>query len=301
MLNAETFDKYYKNVSKEEVRVFRDFLDSHPLKQLEFNGQTVEYYCCGKGERTIFFAPGGMGILPPEIGFRYILEFEKKFKVIAPCISNAGGLDELSDQFNRILDTEGTDNVVVTGTSGAGIFAQSYFKRSFERIDALILTNTIAPSAERNKKIALRILRLMPVFLLKILFKKKRKAFTAPGIPPELKEKFAFSGALFNEIISEQFNKKMLLSQLKLVFEFNEKDNYKPGDFEHWKGKVLIVTAEDDPGYKDVDSLLANHPGSESYTFPKGSGGHLAPSFHMETYFSIIEKFLEKRGRCVEV
>jgi len=291
MLDAKTINEYYKDVSKEELEKFQHFLKTHTLKKIDFNGQRIEYYNCGKGEKTIFLTPGGMGILPPEYGFRYIMKLEKDFKVIAPAIPEVKSLDEFSDVLNRILENEGIEKIIVMGGSGGGIFSQPYFARNFDRIEAMILTNTFGPKKERNKKLGFKLLRLFPSFLLKALFKKKGEKLALADIPLEAKAKICFSMALFNEIISKRFDKKLLVSQMKLFLEFNEKDNYKLEDFMQWKGKVLIITCEDDPGFTDVDYLMKNLPNTEVYTFPKGLK-HMAPIIQPDKYWGIIYEFL---------
>jgi len=292
MLDAKTINKYYKDVSKEELKKFQHFLKTHTLKKIDSNGQSIKYYSSGKGEKTILLTPGGMGILPPEYGFRYILKLEKDYKVIAPEIPDAKSLDEFSNILNLILENEGIGKLVMMGSSGGGIFSQPYFIRNFNRVEAMILTNALGPKKERNKKLGFILLRLSPSFLLKSLLKKEGNKLALADIPLEVKEKIGFSMALFNEMISKRFNKELLLSQMKLFFEFNEKENYKLEDFKQWKGKVLIITSEDDPGFKDVDYLMRNLPNTELFTFPKGLK-HMASIIQPDKYWGIIYKFLE--------
>jgi pimeloyl-ACP methyl ester carboxylesterase len=285
-------DKFYEGVSQEEIRNFQQFKETHQRKQLDYNGLLVEYLCCGQGEKTILFPPGGFGILPPEYGFRSIMHFEKKYKVIAPDVPGVRYLDEAIDILNRILDVEGIDKVIVVGGSGAGITAQAYFKRNFARVEALVLYNTFSPKQERNKRAGLWIVRIFPGFILRPLFMKKLSRLAAAEIPPEAEERIGFNVALLKEMFSTKFNKKAILSALKLVFEFNEKDAYKLEDFKEWKGKVLIITAEDDFYFKDTEDFMKNLPNTELYKFPKGVG-HMAPLIHPDEFFGKIDRFME--------
>jgi pimeloyl-ACP methyl ester carboxylesterase len=98
--------------------------------------------------------------------------------------------------------------------------------------------------------------------------------------------------ALLKEMFTAKFNKKAMLSALKLAFEFNEKDEYKLADFKEWEGKVLVITAEDDPCFKDTDDLMKNLPNTEIYAFPKGVG-HMAPLIHPDKFYGLIDQFLE--------
>jgi pimeloyl-ACP methyl ester carboxylesterase len=94
-------------------------------------------------------------------------------------------------------------------------------------------------------------------------------------------------------MIHTKMNKKLLVSQMKLVFEFNERDTYTSNNFKPWQGRVLVITSEDDVGYEDVNILLKNLPNTELYTFPKGTG-HMTPLIHQEKFRKIIRDFLEK-------
>jgi pimeloyl-ACP methyl ester carboxylesterase len=290
-MSTKSLDKFYQGVSQEEIRNFQHFKETHQRKQLDYNKQKVEYLSCGQGEKTILLPPGGFGILPPEYGFRSIMHFEKNYKVIAPDVSRVGHLDGAIDILNRILDAEGIDTVIVVGGSGAGITAQSYFKRNFTRVEAMVLYNTFAPKKERNKPAGLWIIRIFPGFILRPLFMKKLSGLASAEIPSEAEARVGFNVALLKEMFSTHFNKKVMLSALKLAFEFNEKDTYKLEDFKEWKGKVLVITAEDDPYFKDTDDLKKNLPNTETYTFPKGVG-HMAPLIHPDKFFGLIDDFL---------
>jgi pimeloyl-ACP methyl ester carboxylesterase len=125
-----------------------------------------------------------------------------------------------------------------------------------------------------------------------VIFIKKADKLLEAEIPGEAQDRFRFNAALLKEMISSGFNKKELLSSFKLAFQFNETDRYKLEDFEGWDGKVLVITAEDDPYFKDAEDLIKNLPHTRLYTFPKGTG-HLAPLIDPGTFFGLIEEFLE--------
>ncbi len=292
-MSTKTWAKFYDGVSPEEIQNFHQFKQTHPRKRLEYNGQWVEYLGCGKGKKTILLPPGGFGILPPEYGFRSITHFEKNYKVIAPDVPDVSTLDEMSEVLNRILDAEGIESVIVVGGSGAGITTQSFFRRHCDRVEKMVLYNTFGPKKERNKRGGLWIIRIFPAFILRPLFMKKLSRLAAADIPPEAEARFGFNVALLKEMFSEKFNKKAMLSALKLVFEFNETDSYNLSDFKEWQGSVLIITAEDEHYFKDVDDLMKNLPNAELYTFPKGVG-HMAPLIFPDKFFGEIDQFLEK-------
>jgi pimeloyl-ACP methyl ester carboxylesterase len=290
-MNAILLNKYYQDVSAEELKQFQDFLRTHELKEIDFNGQSIKYYQAGKGDRAVLISPGWFST--PEYGFRSFMLFEEDFRVIATGMAIFKSLNDLTRAINQILEVEGIKKVVLVGGSASGIMAQAYFKRQNQKVEAMILYNTLAPKKERNKNWALRLIRLLPFSIFRAAVKKQQKKYFKAEIPPEAEARIRFNQALFTEMISTKMNKKLLVSQMKLVFEFNERDTYTSNNFKQWKGRVLVITSEDDPGYKDVDILMKNLPNTELYTFPKGTG-HMAPLIHQEEFRKIIKDFLEK-------
>lgn len=290
-MNDILLNKHHQDVSAEELKQFQDFLRTHELKEIDFNGQSVKYYQAGKAERTVLLSPGWFST--PEYGFRSFMLFEENFRVIAPGMAVFKSLDDLSRAINRILEVEGIKKVVLVGGSASGIMAQAYFKRHNQKVEAMILYNTLAPKKERNKNWGLWLIRLLPFFIFRAAVNKRQKKYFKAEIPPEAEARIRFNQALFSEMISTKMNKKLLTSQMKLVFEFNEKDVYISNDLKQWQGRVLVITSEDDVGYEDVDILMKNLPNTELYTFPKGTG-HMAPLIHQEEFRKIIWDFLEK-------
>ena len=290
-MNKILLNKYYKDVSAEELKQFQDFLHTHELKEIDSNGQSIKYYVAGKGDRTVLISPGWFST--PEYAFRSIMIFEEDFRVITPGMAVFKSLDDLSRAINRIMEVEGIGKVILVGGSAGGIMAQTYFKRHYHKVESMILYNTLAPKAERNRNWALWLMRLLPFFVFRAAVKKRQKKYFEAEIPPEAEARIRFNQALFREMISTKMNKKLLVSQMKLVFEFNEKDTYTLEDYKQWEGRVLVITSEDDAGYKDVDILMKNLPNTQLYTFPRGTG-HMAPLIYPKEFRKIMRDFLEK-------
>ncbi len=290
-LDAKTIEKYFGGISETELRRFQDFLDTHPLKYADFEGKSISYYCCGKGEKTILMFSGGHG--GPWAGYSSVLGFEDEFQVVVVDFSSLDNLDDFCRCVNHVLDLERIDRICVTGQSLTGMFAQSYFRRNVDRVEAMVLTNTLAPKKERNKKAALTIFRVFPGFLLMSLIKKKlaRVGKIDAEISPEVQEKLAFRMALLRHDMDRTASKKTLLAVVRMIFEFNEKDFAAVENGGHWRGKVLIVTSEDEPYREDVKLLMTLYPHTELYSFPAG-WKHMAPLIHMEKFQSLIRDFL---------
>ena len=150
-LDAQTIEKYFAGISEKEIGRFQDFLDTHPIKQTGFKGKSIPYCICGKGEKTMLTFSGGHS--GPWAIYSSVLGFEEEFRIVVVDFSSCDNLVDFCLCVNHVLGLEGIDRVCVTGQSLTGIFAQAYFRRNMDRVEAMVLTNTPAPKKERNKKI----------------------------------------------------------------------------------------------------------------------------------------------------
>lgn len=289
-IDVQTIKKYCEGIPRSELQRFQDFLDTHTLKYTEFKGKSIPYYRCGKGEKTVLAFSGGH--TGPWGVYNFALGFEDEFQVVVVDFSSCDSLGDFNQCVNHVLDSEGIGRVCLTGQSLTGMFAQAYFRRNVDRVEAMVLTNTLAPKKERNKKSALVLMRLLPSFLLKPLLKRELSGLgkIKGEISPEAEERLRFRMALLLHDLDRVGSKKTILSIMKMLFEFNAEDEHLAEAFRQWKGKVLIVTAEDEPYRKDVDSLMKIYPHPELYSFPAG-WGHSAPLVHMEKFQILLKNF----------
>ena len=301
-LDAQTIALYFEGISEKELQRFQDFLDTHPLKFINFKGNSVPYYCLGKGDKTILTFSGGHS--GPWAVYNSALGFEDEFRMVVVDFSCLDNLDDFSLCVNHTLESEGIDRVCVIGQSLTGMFAQSYFRRNMERVEAMVLTNTLAPKRERNKKAALTFLRLFPTFLLKPLLKKRLGQIgkVDATISPEVEERLRFRMALLRHDLDREASKRTLLNVVRMLFEFNEKDESLIAKIEGWPGKVLIVTSEDEPYRGDVEFLMKQYPRVELYSFPAG-WRHAASLIHMEKFQNLIKNFLlkDRQSSCKSI
>ncbi len=292
MMDVNDID-IFKGDSEKEAARFRSFLETHVEKRVELGGKEIPYIACGTGKRTLLTFAGGWGGV--ELAYDFVLGFEGRNRVIVVDISAFDDPEEMACGVNLVLDREKSDRTVVFGQSLSGIVGQSYFRRHFERVSGLVLTNTLTPRPERSKKWALALLRCFPMGLLKALARRKmtRLAECKQEIPAEVQERRKFAMALVGRMIVVYWTKKKLLNVLKLAFAFNEKDVHTTETFAGWPGSSLIVSSEDDPYYQDAQLLMRNLPRSEMHKFPTGFG-HTAPQIHRDEFYRIVQGFVDR-------
>jgi len=290
VIDERSIKKYYADVSQAELKRLQDFLEIHEIKRINVEGKSIKYYSCGKGEQTILTFSGGHSGL--ETVYETVLGFENDYRMVVVDISLFKGLTEFSQGVNKVLEREGVGRVFVIGQSLSGMYSQIYFKRNYDIVDAMVLTNTFAPSQKKNKKWALILLRLFPFFLLKAIFKQKIHKWTPVAeIPTEAKERMQFKTAFMNQVIDQQFSKGFLMNAANVASQFHKDDEYTIENFKGWKGKIFIISSKDDPCYKDLDILRKHLPNTELFLFPEGYR-HMAPMVFRDEFHNRIKDFL---------
>jgi len=293
MLDEQKLLDSLQGVSDTEYQRFKAFLEAHTMKYLEWHNVTIPYYHCGEGPRTILIFAGGWG--GPQLVFETILGFERRNRMLVIDVSDFDNPEDLTQAANSVLDREQVERVILMGQSASGITAQVYFKRNPERVEGMVLTNTLAPRPERSKNWALWLLQVLPFSLLKSMAKKKltKLGEFEQKIPAEVQERRRFAGALLAAMMDHYITRYKTLNMLKLAFAFNEQVQYGSGDLADWQGRALIITSEDDPYFKDVALLEAGIPNSEVFKLPTGYK-HLAPQILRDEFHARIQSFIDE-------
>jgi pimeloyl-ACP methyl ester carboxylesterase len=180
------------------------------------------------------------------------------------------------------------------GQSLAGILGQLYFRRRPERVLALVLTNTLTPKVERCRGWARVLLRFLPFSLLRPLMRRKlsRLGRFDREVPPDVVERRRFAQALMARMLDRAFTRERIGKLLNLAWRFNEAGAYGAAEFRDWKGRVLLVTSEDDSCHADAEVLRSSLPGTQVFTLPTGYG-HMAPQICLEEYRTGVQRFID--------
>ncbi len=289
MIDEATLKRFYSDVPAAYLEKLKSFLQSHTMKTTVVEGREVAYYACGQGSRTLLTFCGGHST--PDTAWQSILTYEEDYRIVVVDVSGFETVDELTQGIRRLLEEEGVDRVTLLGQSLAGLISQIYFKRSFAKVDGMVLINTLALRKGEDKPFVLLMLRILPIFLLKALFKKKLRSYFAEALKdPRAEEGCRFGLAHLDDIMANHFTKKKLMNIMNVLSQF-KREGYAKDDFSGWPGKVLVVSSEDDPGFKDFEWLTQNLPRTVSHAFPKGLG-HLPQLVHRDKFERRIKDFL---------
>lgn len=277
---------------KEEKAVYDEFVRTHPKLTLDYKGQPLAYIVCGGGTHTLLIPPHISNLFSVEMGYRHILAFERQFRVIAPCLIQTNSLDEIAASLLYVLEHESNRPLVLFGQSGSGITAQVFFQRYFQRVAGMILVNTIAPGHPASRTPFFIFSKLLPGVLLKRIFTRSLlKQLDTTSLPPELIPRLQISRMLLSECFNERFTKKTLSIDLQNVMQFNAQGFVDPGSFSSWGGRILIITAQDDAGYEDSQTLSEKLPNAHLLAFEKGYG-HLAPLVKSHEMHQAIDEMM---------
>lgn len=292
MLDNKSQKKYYADVPHSELKRLQDFLATHKTKHINMEGKLVNYYSCGKGEQTILTFSGGHSGL--EAVYETVLGFEDDYRIVVVDISLFENLSEFRLGVDTVLEREGVGRMFVIGQSLSGVYSQIFFRRNYDNVDAMVLTNTFAPSQKNCKKWALILLGFFPFYLLKTIFKHKIRKWTPVAeIPTEAKERMKFRSAFMNQVVDQQFSKGSLMNAAKVVFQFHKDGEYSIENFKDWNGKILIISSKDDPCYRDCDVFVKHLPHSDLFLFPEGYR-HMAPMVFRDEYQNKIKDFFRE-------
>ena len=289
MMDESTLQKFYREVPAAHLDRFRNFLRTHSLERLKLDCREVTYCACGRGAQTLLTFCGGHSV--PYSAWDTIETYENDYRVVVLDVSGFSTVDVLSRGINLVLEREGVDRVVLLGTSLAGIIAQIYLKHNLDRVDGVVLINTIAMKPGGDKPLSLLIAKLIPSFLLRTMLRKKFRAYFSKALAdPRSVEGARFGLAHLDDIMANHFSKKKVINLLSVIFEF-AREGYTKSDLADWQGRALVVASEDDAGFDDLVWLTDNLPNAKPHTFPKGLG-HLPQLIHKDKFESLIRDFL---------
>lgn len=289
MIDESTLERFYGALPSGRLDRFRKFLSTHEIRLLQTQGGEAPYYACGRGARTLLTFCGVHST--PYTAWETIESHEGRCRVVVIDIACFGSVAALCEGIDAVLDRERVDRVVLMGASLAGIIAQIYLKQNADRVDGVVLMNTMALRKADSKRHLLLLFRLLPGSVLRALFTKKFRAYFKPALAdPRAEEAARFGLAHLDEVMANHFSKRKVINLVSTINEFT-REGYTRTDLGDWSGRALIVASEDDAGFKDVEWLRDNIPGAEVEILPPGLG-HLPQLVHRERFERLIRDFV---------
>jgi pimeloyl-ACP methyl ester carboxylesterase len=283
-------NKYYSKVPPEQMEQFLRFRQDHPLQTFTLNGITWEYFTSGNPDgKPLLLMPGALGTA--ESGWRTIsmLEQGKSHLICVNYPVEIDSMSALADGIKGVLDHEGIQSVYLVGGSYGGMLAQVFTHRHPDMVSRLVLSHTYPPVTKRARSVepAMRLFRVLPMFIVKKMLRDRMIGILPPKPSPEL----LLIAAQIRETVDTRLTRQAALSTFMRMMDFDQQV-FSPTDLVDWQGKTLIMLAEDDPTTPEPlrQSLLDLYPGARLHLF-KGSG-HATSILESEEYIRVIEEFL---------
>lgn len=265
---------------------WRRFREQHPVTRASIEGQPWEYIAAGEGDRALLLLPGALAVA--DSTWLTFPHFEDRFRVIAPTYPPVHSMDALVDGIAGLLDQEGFRQAAVLGGSYGGLVAQAFVRRHPDKTERLILSHTMVPGSGRSfaLRVGVKLLRYYPGWMLRTDFRRKLL-----GIMPGDPETAVFRA--YMEDILGRVTKEEVLALYGRVADLFAGPRFQPGDLDGWRGKVLLLFADDDPATPEPArvALQALYPRAEVHLF--SGSGHATALLQPERYFEVIDRFLD--------
>jgi len=286
--DKKRFEVLYQDVPIDEKQSLIKFRESHPIKQIKFNGYSWKYLVVNSHESTIIFLPGATGT--GEGFFRIMESLASVYKSIALSYPPVNTIDEIINGILKIMDAEDVLKAIFLGTSWGGVIAQCFNRSYPDKVEKLILSNSLFPDPSFSKRNIIKdiLLRIIPNTYLKQASIKAMKKRYLPLIPEDDR---AFWSAYFQEMIENEYDKKMIFSIQNSFNSIINKYNFTPNDLKNTN--ILIIEADDDQAvdYFGREKLKQMYPHASVYTFH--NTGHLIITSKPQEYLKVLIKYLE--------
>lgn len=287
-------DKYYAKVPEEILEQFKRFRSEHSTRYGEVGGIKWEYLTSGEAIwQPLLLLPGGLGTA--ESAWRTITALEKgKYFLICPGYPpEVNNMRQLADGIAEILKREGVGSAYVLGESYGGMVAQVIVHQHPGLVEKLILSHTYPPEKSRARSVesSLRLIHLLPMFVLRRLLRAQMAGILPANPSPEL----LLIAAQIHETVDTHMTRQAALSTYQRMIDYDQQE-FTPADLDDWHGKTLIILAENDPTTPEYlrKELFDLYSGAKQHLF-KG-GGHATPILESEEYIKVVESFFSDMG-----
>jgi pimeloyl-ACP methyl ester carboxylesterase len=284
-------DKHYRNVPPDMQQLFLAFREQHPLKQLQVEGITWEYFLTGSSSsQPILILPGGLGTA--ESTWRMVTRLDpSKYYLLCPSYPpQIGTMSGLADGIAAILRYEGIQSTYLVGGAYGSMLAQVFVHRHTALVDKLVLTHAYPPVPSRIRTVepTLRLLRYVPMFMVRNILRTQMTG-RLPAIPPPELQLIA---AQVRETLDTQLTRQGAMNIYLRMVEF-DKQEFTYTDLESWPGKALFILVDDDPtNTEDLrNNLQALYPGALLHTIAGTSQN--ATLEETAEYVHLMEAFFE--------
>lgn len=279
---------------------YKQFLQEYPYQTTNIDGVNVRYQYGGRdGAPVILFFHG---LEMQEMWMPYAVKLCAKYRfLIYEYPFHTAKADKQIDFASHLLEALSIKKVILIGASDGGVYAQIFAHRHPESVEAMILTTTLTIDSDyvRDLKkerfstpLLLALLRIIPAKKEMALLLKKSDGF----LECESEEDKAYGRSFYETVASDLNYKNRFIHSFKSVYMMKDYPAFEQKDFEHLRGKILILVPERDVFKKeDQERLISLFKGldAEIHNVPGGHAGFIVQS---GIYTGLVDIFLESRN-----
>ncbi|MDR3086075.1 MAG: alpha/beta hydrolase [Christensenellaceae bacterium] len=280
-IQARTFETIYQIAPEAAVKRLQGFRERVPARNIEIGKNIYPVWNIGEGERAAVFLPSGMG--HGEVWFPYLTAIAPEIRVVALSLAVNKTIEGYCRDLHALFERLGLKKVVLIAQAIGGLIAQSYVRLYPNEVEGMALCMCGAPAQGLPKGIQQKWVErkklASKLFFAPFKVMRQRMAYqTFHGMcPPELEDALSFWRAFIAETYEYAVYKKQYIAlNCRAVPGIYARLPYAPGDLNGWKGKTLLLEAENDQYYPDEEKALlrALYPHAQLATL--GKGGQLA-------------------------
>ncbi len=248
------------------------------------------YYRLGAGPAVLWLTGG---LRRAAIGSEFLERLAAQHAVIAPDYSPVLTVAEFVAALNANLQAESVGCTALVGQSYGGMLAQAYLAHRPDAIERIVLSSTGPADYARGwlavEAVLIWLAKVLPQNILKELVGFGLARLTRQ-LPAHKRHEAAH---LLRRIVREQVNRADVFSHFAVAADLIRTQIVTSGAFPGWGGRVVMLTAENDPTQSSKDFPRYQRLfGRRAELIGLGQLGHAAALTDPEAYADLVEHAL---------
>ncbi len=270
---------------REQIAQFSD----HYGRQVRVNSTVWSYYRLGNGDPLLWLTGG---LRRAALGFAFMEKLSHNHTLIAPDYPVVKSIDEFLTAFDTILETERIDSFVLGGQSYGGLLAQAYLAHRQNAVSRLLLSSS---GPANYGKVWLPV-EYLCIALARLLPERNVKKLLAGGLIKAIKlpeaERAEWTEAI-HSVLENDLSRRDVISHFAVAVDLIRKGLVAPKAYQEWKGRIIVLSAENDPTQSKQDIPQYNKLfGRPVEVISMENMGHTAALFDPDRYIELLNRAL---------
>jgi pimeloyl-ACP methyl ester carboxylesterase len=258
-------------------------------KELTVAGLGWRYHRLGSGPAVVWLTGG---LRRASFGFGFMELLAQRYTVLTPDYPTLQTFQQFDQSLSAILEAEGIHRFHLGGQSYGGVLAQPFLARHPHAVDRLVLSSTgpadFGPAWLPVEYLAIALVRLLPEQRVKrLLAGRLAKVLTTV---PEQRDDWL---AALRETFEHDLTRADVVSHFAVAADIIKARLVRPGAFQAWDGRAVVLSAENDPTQQETDRPRYEKLfGRPVELISIGQAGHTAALLDPQQYARWLEQAL---------